>query len=148
MTKFAFGEFVDYKGLTHKIVVASVIAKCNNGTYLDSMSWDYSEDNPLYDDVNFVKGISIGISICNPEDTYVESLGKVRAEGRALKPRGKGNLIVGTKRLITPYVAEAIAKSVVQDIELNPGKFIDGYNDEEKKWKKLQNIPSQVPSVS
>lgn len=84
MTKFAFGEFTDFKGEVHKFVIAAVVRKCNPYTYLETYD---NSGNIIYGDKEMEKFMSIGLSICNPEDKYNEKIGMLRAEGRALKPR-------------------------------------------------------------
>ena len=134
-TKFAFGEYVDYKGQVHKFVVAGVVNKVSG--YVDACNGIYDPD--VYPDVDMEKSISVGISICNPEDKYNENIGKLQAEGRAKKPRKNPRVVYASWGIITPYVVELLIKSIADDIKANPGKYVPGYNESEKKWIKNGN---------
>ena len=145
MTKFAFGEFTDFKGEVHKFVIAAVVRKCNPRTYLET--YDCSGDMP-YGDKEMEKFMSIGLSICNPEDKYNEKIGMLRAEGRALKPRKSENVrqMACTKGgMLDDVYVELYLESMKNYIITDPGKFIPGYNRLYKKWKEQS---SQEQSAS
>lgn len=145
MTKFAFGEFTDFKGEVHKFVIAAVVRKCNPHTYLET--YDCS-GNVIYGDKEMEKFMSIGLSICNPEDKYNEKIGMLRAEGRALKPRKSENVrqMACTKGgMLDDVYVELYLESMKNYIIKDPGKFIPGYNRLYKKWKEQS---SQEQSVS
>ena len=145
MTKFAFGEFTDFKGEIHKFVIAAVVRKCNPRTYLET--YDCS-GNVIYGDKEMEKFMSIGLSICNPEDKYNEKIGMLRAEGRALKPRKSENVrqMACTKSgMLDDVYVELYLESMKNYIIKDPGKFIPGYNRLYKKWKEQS---SQEQSAS
>lgn len=145
MTKFAFGEFTDFKGEVHKFVIAAVVRKCNPYTYLET--YDNSGD-VIYGDKEMEKFMSIGLSICNPEDKYNEKIGMLRAEGRALKPRKSENVrqMACTKGgMLDDVYVELYLESMKNYIIKDPGKFIPGYNRLYKKWKEQS---SQEQSAS
>lgn len=145
MTKFAFGEFTDFKGEIHKFVIAAVVRKCHPHTYLET--YDYSGDI-MYGDKEMEKFMSIGLSICNPEDKYNEKIGMLRAEGRALKPRKPENVrqMACTKGgMLDDVYVELYLETMKNYIIKDPGKFIPGYNRLCKKWIEQQ---SQEQSAS
>lgn len=145
MTKFAFGEFTDFKGEVHKFVIAAVVRKCNPYTYLETYD---NSGNIIYGDKEMEKFMSIGLSICNPEDKYNEKIGMLRAEGRALKPRKSENVrqMACTKGgMLDDVYVELYLESMKNYIIKDPGKFIPGYNRLYKKWKEQS---SQEQSAS
>ena len=145
MTQFAFGEFTDFKGEIHKFVVAGVVRKCLPGTIVDVYR-TYYDNEIMYGDKDLEKFLSIGISICSPLDKYDEKIGKLQAEGRALKPR-KPELVremhVTKGGMLSKEMVECAINITAKAIKNDPGQFIKGYNVAELKWKASQNTPSQ-----
>ena len=75
-------SFVDYAGRTHHFVVAAV----TNGLVNESgqLPLIICPDGIEANCVGTVeKGIRIGVSICNPEDEFVEKVGVLKAVARA-----------------------------------------------------------------
>lgn len=145
MTQFAFGEFTDFKGEIHKFVVAGVVRKCLPGTIVDVYKTYYGNEI-IYGDKDLEKFLSIGISICSPLDKYDEKIGKLQAEGRALKPR-KSELVremyVSKGGMLSKDIVKSVLDYTANALKNDPGQFIKGYNVAELKWKASQNTPSQ-----
>jgi hypothetical protein len=147
-TQFAFGEFTDFKGLVHKFVVAGVVRKCCPDTWVDTNDQEYwaGRAGIEYGDKDLEKFLSIGISICSPLDKYDEKIGKLQAEGRALKPR-KSELVremyVTKGGMLSQEMVECAINITAKAIKKDPGQFVKGYNVAELKWKASQNTSSQ-----
>ena len=144
MTQFAFGEFTDYKGQVHKFIIAGVVRKSVPNSWVDTNDCNYwnGESDIEYGDKDLEKFLSIGISICNPLDPYNEEIGKLQAEGRALKPR-KSELVremhVTKGGMLSKEVVEFVVNNTAEALKKDPGQFIKGYNVAELKWKQSQS---------
>lgn len=156
-TIFKSGAFVDYQGKEHKFVVAGLVASFKD----DELSLErYIESNFVYDDLGDVvyddddepiivddteaiapiyKVISIGISICNPTDEFIEWKGRKQAEGRANKYHDR--VIAFSKGgMCTDDTVEFFVNQTVDNLTKFPGLFIKGYNEAERKYKKFLTI--------
>jgi len=67
--------------------------------------------------------VSVGMSICMPEDEYDKDLGKKIAEGKAMK---NSVLSFITKGRVSKYIIKSILAGIEQDVKNNPGEYI-GY---------------------
>lgn len=108
-TEFVYGEFKDFKGETHKVVVCGI-------TYVDID----------------VKYLFIGAAIQNPKDEYNKALGEKIAYSKAEKEEtwlSSSHLGLFNSNTV-PY----ILKDYLGYICNNPSKFIKGYAEAEQKY--------------
>lgn len=125
-TKIIKDSFVDYVGKTHYFVIAA-ISDVRNLPCL----WS-DEDDPL------VKKLHLGISICNPEDKFDETVGTNKAIARA---KNSPAILFSTKRgYINDTLVEALLKQEAEYIKKNPGKFIPGYDDAQMRYYRDKNM--------
>ena len=86
--------------------------------------------------------LAIGVSICNPCDKFDEELGKKIARSKAEKSIP---VLVSTeygvmnKTLVTAYL-----KQEMEFLKKNPGKFIKGYAESEKKFFEIKELEEEV----
>ena len=87
---------------------------------------------------SLIKGVKIGVAICNPVDEYNEKVGICRATARAEKA---DYTILSTSRgYINKDVVEAILLSEAKHVKDKPEQFIPGYADSRDHWMKKQEM--------
>lgn len=118
-------EFIDYKGEKHIFTIAAVSQKAPDCK---------------------IKYLCIGVSICNPNDEYNESLGKAKAYARAkssvpaltaLKPG-----IINTK------VVTALLEQEADYLKDNPNLLIKGYDDCKQRYERNKKMEEHYNSFS
>lgn len=122
-------SFIDFKGDTHYFVIVALSKPFEKADIL------YRDNGDLYCH-QMTKGISIGISICNPLDEFNEEIGIMRAEGRARK--NEVSLFSNKNIYINSQLVQIILQQEAKRIKNNPEKYIAGYKSEQEKWLKNQ----------
>lgn len=81
---------------------------------------------------NIVKCLSLGVTVCNPEDEYNEEYGKIRAQALA---KSNTPIIWSTKKgcINTPMV-RSLLQQELDYLIANPDQIIKGYSDCKKRW--------------
>lgn len=113
--EYRFGEFVDFAGRQRKYVVAAVSELIDCG-----------------------KKLSLGFSICNPDDKWDEELGKKIALGKAIK-RPSRVLYASHAGMINTDVVNALINQEMKYAEKAPSTVFKGYETAEKKWFENKN---------
>lgn len=108
-------DFIDFEGKIHHFTIAAVSVELPNCT-------------------DFKKGVSIGISICNPEDSYDSERGVQIAKDRAKK--AKCVLYATDNSYINSKLVKALLEQEVKYIKNNPSRYIKGYDIAESKHRK------------
>ena len=107
---------------------------------------EYNEwDSDYKEDV--VKSLRLGVSICNPTDTFNERAGKEKAVHRA-KNSKKNALYSTEKGYISSRVVRAVLEQEAHYVKTNPGKYIKGYNEAEVKYKFEQECKTKYSELS
>ncbi len=149
ITEFLIDSFIDFKGLEHKVVICALTQSPESKTHDLMVSW-VDEDNvsDIEDELftSVKRCLAIGVSICNPCDKFDEELGKKIARSKAEKSIP---VLVSTeygimnKTLVTAYL-----KQEMEFLKKNPGKFIKGYAESEKKFFELKQLADEVASLN
>jgi len=126
-------QFVDYAGRSHHFILAAI-----------------SEDFPCECDVitsggveadligSVSKGLKLGLSICNPEDTFIEKVGICKALGRA--KQSDPVVFVSYKGLINTTMVRALLEQEANYLKANPEKYITGYSESKERYLKKQEM--------
>lgn len=117
------GTFIDYEGLERKFVMAAVSFK-----------------------ESYIKGLSIGVSVCRPCDVYDEELGKQIAYGKALKNR-QHSIWTMDSGLINHETAVTILNTAAKHFVENPGMYLAGYDADAAKYTKTKRINEYIHSL-
>ena len=97
---YDYGTLVDFKGEEHHIIVCVVFRPFKQTVFKDG--------------VEILQGvISIGVSICNPMDTFDVHLGEQIAYNKALKPNTPA-LYTNTKGIVTDNLLSTLADQEVE----------------------------------
>lgn len=148
--QYHIDSFIDFEGKEHKFVIAAV------STILPRRFKDYSDDYyeggekefaTLYHTVEcyvegygveddsedeVVKKVSVGFSICNPEDEFDENIGKLKAYNRA---KNSDAVLYATKSgMINTKVVTALLIQESEYFKENPGSQIKGYRDKMNRY--------------
>lgn len=140
-------SFVDYAGRTHYFVIAAV-----NNSLVDEFGCTpivvHAEDSIVSCANSVEKGIRIGISICNPEDQFVEKVGVLKAVARARNSTPV--LYVTDAGYINKTLVEAFLKQEAEYLKSNPNVYIQGYDDCKARYlkkKKMENLKENFSEV-
>lgn len=140
-------SFVDYAGKTHYFVIAAVTNDLMNeeGQVPLIICPDGIEANWVG---TVEKGIRIGVSICNPEDEFVEKVGVLKAVARARNDQPV--LYVTDPGYINKTLVEAFLKQEAEYLKSNPDTYIEGYNDSKERYlkrKKMEGLKENFSEV-
>lgn len=135
--EYRIGEFIDFAGRTRKYVVAAVseLVDCACVTTLTQNA------DVIMDEV--VKKLSLGFSICNPEDKWNEELGKKIALGKAIK-RPTRVMYTSHAGMINTEVVNALINQEMKYAEKAPSTVFKGYETAERKWIESNKINGQL----
>jgi hypothetical protein len=114
-------SFVDSNGNTRYFVIAAV-----SQVFTDTEEPMFVEDSNGDPKWNVTKGLKLGISICNPSDTFNEELGKTIAIGRARKNKQYA-LLTSQLGYINTILVKAFLTQEAKYIKNNPELYIKGY---------------------
>lgn len=147
--EYLVDSFVDFKGEEHK-VIACAISNTPDTTddcelAISYVYGDYAE----YDRRQYVKRIvSVGYSVCNPEDTYNEEKGKNIAYHKALGNLSNPVLCSPVNGIINKTLIKALLKQEVKFIKDNPERVIKGYNDSMARYEKRKKTLEEYNSLN
>ena len=126
-------SFIDFAGKKHYFVIAAVTVP----TELTTEVYVSDEEDAYFD--NYIeKCVSIGYSICNPEDQYDEKVGILKAIGRARN--ADPVLYTADGNLITNFLIESLLKQEARYLKNNPNEYIPGYNEAKERYLKNQKM--------
>lgn len=154
-------SFVDYAGKTHHFTIAAVSSLLPRNTkemgknsptdnedlrvthevavYIE----DYGTDDYLCD---VSKAVCLGISMCNPSDTFDESVGALKAIARARV--NEPALLSVDPGTINTKVVRALLEQEAEYLKHNPENFIVGYADMKARYLKRQEMNAKVENFS
>lgn len=122
-------SFVDYAGKTHHFIIAAV-SKDLTHVAMDINHLDQTNAIP--------KGVSLGISICNPEDKFDEQIGVCKAVGRA--DNAEISLYATNKGYINTTLVRAFLQQEAEYLKNNPEKYIAGYWEAKERYLKKKSM--------
>lgn len=125
--EFRIDSFIDYTGIERKFVMAAVSLETDAEVYEENDCWeDEATCAP--------KKLSLGVSVCRPDDEFDEELGKTIALGKARKSTAH-TLFSTDTGLINRGVVNALLDQEVAFFKQCPGKYIAGYNVEKEAYE-------------
>ena len=129
-------SFTDYKGLEHKFVVAAVTSFLGDDTFVADYEYGFLG--------SVTKVVRLGISICNPIDTFNEKTGVLKASARA--EQEDPTMYLDNKCFGKEAVVKALMEELAYEIKKDPGAFIAGYDEGKEKYlygKEMEKIASE-----
>lgn len=150
-------SFIDYAGKKHEFTIAAISTLLPRNTEEANIKGDkldifyevnsIIEGDGIYDFLcEVTKTVQLGISICNPVDSYDEKVGEYKAIARARN--NKPVLLSSNPGTINNTVVEALLLQEARFVKNNPSKYIQGYSEMEKSYKKRQEMNKLVDNFS
>lgn len=133
-------SFVDFTGIERQFVMAALSQET------DAALEDWTEGVRDWD-IYCPKRLSLGISVCRPEDTFNEETGKAIALGKAR--RNVDHAFYSTDPgLINRGVVEALLDQEAAFFKQCPGKYITGYDEAKEKYEEEHKMVEAELSLS
>ena len=151
-TQFIHGSFVDYKGKEHHFVICAY-SKLLPRTFKEAegIEFDADKDDRVetfavsyadtygcldnYDKV--VKSVSIGVSICNPEDEFNYVVGCKKAQARA--KNSNATLYATKSGMINTTMVTGLLTQEAEYLKNNPDAYIKGYEESKRAYLEKQS---------
>lgn len=160
--EFITDSFTDYAGKVHQFVIAALSQNLpvrsgqleNNPVESDCVPVThevgiYVEDYGTEDYMGTVsKVIRLGVSICNPTDTFDEKVGALKAAARAHD--AKPALYASNPGVINTKMVKALLEQEAEYLKNNPENFIVGYADMRDRYltrQKMEAMKGQFSEV-
>ena len=136
-------QFVDYAGQVHHFSIAAVSENYKEGSGPDIVEVDGLHTETLG---SVIKGVKLGIAICNPTDKYDEKAGELRAIARAEEA---DYAILSTSRgYINGNIVKALLAQEAGYLKNNPEKYIQGYADMRDRYLYNQEMEKAYENFS
>lgn len=135
--EYIVDSFKDFTGAERQFVMAAVSIHGEPDIYIE-------EDGDIID--NDEKVLSIGVSVCRPDDEFNEALGKTIAEGKATKYRNHALYAVDAG-LINETMVRALLQQEAEYFKVNPGRYLAGYDRDAEKYRRSERIESYIDSL-
>lgn len=95
----------------------------------------------LHSDIdNDMKVLSIGVSVCRPDDEFNETLGK------AMKYRNHALYAVDAG-LINETMVKALLQQEAEYFKANPGRYLAGYDKDAEKYHRSERIDGYIETL-
>lgn len=134
--EYILDKFEDYTGTERKFVMAAV-SLYSNGIFIE-------EDGEIIGDD--AKILSIGVSVCRPDDEFDEALGRTIAEGKAVRYRNHA-LYTTDAGLINGPMVTALLQQEAKYFKTNPGRYLAGYDKDAEKYRKNKKIVDYIATL-
>ena len=131
--QYISGTFTDFKGQERKFVMAAV-SIITEGAFID-LDDIYETPAP--------KCVSIGVSVCLPQDKFDEELGKKIAYGKAMKSI-EHRLYVTDEGLINTVMVNGLLEQESEYFKKYPGRYIHGYNEYKARYERAMRIEGYI----
>lgn len=136
--EYIVDSFKDFTGEERQFVMAAVSLHGEPEVYIEE------DDEPIDNDM---KVLSIGVSVCRPDDEFNETLGKTIAEGKATKYRNHALYAVDAG-LINETMVKALLQQEAEYFKVNPGRYLAGYDRDAEKYHRSTRIESYIDNLN
>lgn len=137
-------EFIDYTGKTRKFVMTAVSIIPDEYCALI----ETKDKERIFNITNeFSKILSIGVSVCRPNDEFDVNLGIDIAVGKAIKNTDH-RLYSNDEGLINNLMVNALLEQECKYFKSNPGRYLKGYDKDMEKFNKIQAQNNLKKSLS
>lgn len=135
--EYIVDSFKDFTGKERQFVMAAVSIYNETDVFVEE------NDVPVDNDA---KVLSIGVSVCRPNDEFNETIGKVIAKGKATKHRDHA-LYATDAGLINETMVKALLQQEVRYFKTNPGRYLAGYDSDAEKFRRRAEIKEHIDSL-
>lgn len=142
-------SFVDFKGVEHKFVACAVSGTPEPYEGMELAISYVDGDYASFDDGQYIQRVvSIGFSVCNPEDTFDEKKGKNIAYHKALSNLSNPILYSPVNGVINKTLVKALLKQECKFSKENPERIIRGYNESRDRYEKRKRTLEEYNSLN
>lgn len=148
IVEYACDSFVDFKGKERKIVACALsqTPKSNDDCKM-VVGWkdidEYVED---YSEI--CRAVTVGITVCNPSDTFNLDRGMRIAYSRALNDPNCPTLYTTTNGVINKSIVNAFLQQEIDFIKKNPERIIKGYDEAKERFERNENLKKEIQNLS
>lgn len=150
-TQFIHDSFVDYKGKEHHFVICAyskllpktfkeaedIEYDVNKDDRVETFAVSYAESYGCLDNYDkVVKSVSIGVSICNPEDEFNYVIGCKKAQARA--ENSNATLYATKSGMINTTMVTGLLTQEAEYLKNNPDAYIKGYEESRRAYLEKQ----------
>lgn len=149
--EYMVDSFFDYKGEEHKLVACALSESPHDGydylqiAWVDIDGYADAEARP-YEEVK--RMVTIGIAVCNPEDTFDEEKGRSVALNKARHCPNLPKLYSPSNGAINTDLVKAFMKQELEFAKKCPGRWIKGYDEAEARFKAKEALKEEVKNLS
>lgn len=142
IAEYIEGSFIDFKGETHNVIVCALSSSPDFVCFEvnDGDCGEFPEEFPVE------RALSLGYSICNPEDEFDIDLGRNIARNRAEMSVPK--LVALERGIINTKLVDTFLKQELDFIINNPSKFIKGYDKQEQEYFENLKFQDEISKIS
>lgn len=134
--QYISGTFVDFKGQERNFTMAAV-SIASEDSYVESPE-DYGMTTP--------KCVSIGVSVCLPQDRFDGELGKRIAYGKAMKDKSH-RLYATAPGMINTGMITGLLEQEAEHFKTDPGSYLRGYNTYKIRYDRAMRIEGYINSL-
>lgn len=150
-TQFIHDSFVDYKGKEHHFVICAyskllpktfkeaegIEFDADKDDRVETFAVSYAESYGCLDNYDkVVKSVSIGVSICNPEDEFNYVVGCKKAQARA--KNSNATLYATKSGMINTTMVTGLLTQEAEYLKNNPDAYIKGYEESRRAYLEKQ----------
>ena len=150
-TQFIHDSFVDYKGKEHHFVICAyskllprtfkeaegIEFDADKDDHVETFAVSYADSYGCLDKYDkVVKSVSIGVSICNPEDEFNYVIGCKKAQARA--KNSNATLYATKSGMINTTMVTGLLTQEAEYLKNNPDAYIKGYEESRRAYLKKQ----------
>ena len=150
-TQFIHDSFVDYKGKEHHFVICAysrllprtfkeaegIEFDANKDDRVETFAVSYADSYGCLDNYDkVVKSVSIGVSICNPEDEFNYVVGCKKAQARA--KNSNATLYATKSGMINTTMVTGLLTQEAEYLKNNPDAYIKGYEESKRAYLEKQ----------
>ena len=150
-TQFIHDSFVDYKGKEHHFVICAyskllpktfkeaegIEFDADKDDHVETFAVSYADSYGCLDNYDkVVKSVSIGVSICNPEDEFNYVIGCKKAQARA--KNSNATLYATKSGMINTTMVTGLLTQEAEYLKNNPDAYIKGYEESKRAYLEKQ----------
>ena len=150
-TQFIHDSFVDYKGKEHHFVICAysrllprtfkeaegIEFDADKDDRVETFAVSYADSYGCLDNYDkVVKSVSIGVSICNPEDEFNYVVGCKKAQARA--KNSNATLYATKSGMINTTMVTGLLTQEAEYLKNNPDAYIKGYEESKRAYLEKQ----------
>ena len=144
-------SFTDFAGKERKFVACALSESPLNADLSLTVGWVDSYNHLQTNQSlchNIYRIVTIGIAVCNPEDTFNEDKGKSIARNKAANMEGLPRIYVDSKGIITQELVETFLNQQIQFFKEHPETVIIGYDEAKKKYEDSKKLELEVANLN